>query len=114
MSLRPIDSGVRSWPYGRLAESTQTADRRRHGLARPYPLRVGRRCSRASASERAHARRPRQSGAKTGVMAHGDSADNAAMDTNIYAAAMVFLMAVVFSLYIMRRRTRLGRRTPKF
>jgi hypothetical protein len=36
------------------------------------------------------------------------------MDTNIYAAASVFLMAVMFSLYIMRRRTRLGTRTPKF
>ena len=47
-------------------------------------------------------------------MANGEFADNAAMDTNIYAAAMVFLMAVVVSLYIMRRRSRLGRRTPKF
>jgi hypothetical protein len=47
-------------------------------------------------------------------MEDGEVADNAAMDTNIYAAAAVFLMAVMFSLYIMRRRSRLGRRTPKF
>jgi len=36
------------------------------------------------------------------------------MDTNISAAACVFLMAVMFALYIMRRRTRLGTRIPKF
>jgi len=36
------------------------------------------------------------------------------MDTNMFAVMAVFLMAVVFSLYIMRRRTRLGKRTPKF
>ena len=47
-------------------------------------------------------------------MARTDLADIAAMDTNIYAASAVFLMAIVFSLYLMRRRTRLGRRTPKF
>jgi hypothetical protein len=37
-----------------------------------------------------------------------------AMDTNIYAAAAVFLMGTIFSLYLMRRRSRLGKRTPKF
>ena len=35
------------------------------------------------------------------------------MDTTMFAAASVFLMAVFFSLYIMRRRTRLGKTHPE-
>jgi hypothetical protein len=36
------------------------------------------------------------------------------MDNNMVLTATVFLMAVFFCLYIMRRRSRLGKRTPKF
>jgi hypothetical protein len=36
------------------------------------------------------------------------------MDSNIATIAAVFLMAVILTLYIMRRRVRQGKRTPKF
>ena len=47
-------------------------------------------------------------------MACADFADNAAMDNNTFNVAVVFLLAVFFCLYIMRRRSRLGKRTPRF
>jgi hypothetical protein len=36
------------------------------------------------------------------------------MDNTFAAVVAVFLMAVILALYIMRRRVRQGKRTPKF
>jgi hypothetical protein len=36
------------------------------------------------------------------------------MNNNMVALSALFLLAALFSLYIMRRRSRLGKRTPKF